>query len=238
MQLTPRPGNLYNLGYVAVEGVPPFNPSEFNAKLRLRTERYVGQVARSDILSDIGRKIMRVYAESGYPAAKIQNVELRKHPRARMVGLHVTIEAGERARFGNIIFSKGGAVEELGPADQFDRLNYHPAVIETLHEQIESSGRFRRASLSIQPRPGEPGVVDIAAKLTRKNQSEDDLASHGRIGFGVLAACCVMLAVRQAFISISHRTARRLSTSADAVVAVALLLGAALAIGRATFLIG
>jgi hypothetical protein len=47
-----------------------------------------------------------------------------------------------------------------------------------------------------------------------------------------------MLAVRQAFISISHRTARRLSTSADAVVAVALLLGAALAIGRATFLIG
>jgi outer membrane protein assembly factor BamA len=238
LRLSPEPGNLYNLGYVAVEGIPPSNPAQFQAKLRLHTERYVGQVVRSDILSDIGRKIMRVFEESGYPAAKIQNVELRKHPLARMVGLHLAVEAGERARFGNIVFTEAGAIEEFGPVDQFDGLAYHPAVIEALHEQIERSGRFRRVSLSVQPRPDEPDVVDIFAELKRKSQSEEELASHGRIGFGILAACCAMLAIRQTFSPIVRRGRRSVSVLADAVIAVALLLGAAFAIGRVHFMIG
>lgn len=236
--LSPVSGHVYNLGYVAIEGILPSHPAELRAKIKLQSERYVGQVARSDTVFDIGRKIVRVLEESGYPAPKIEEPELRKHPLAHLVGLHVSIDAGKQARFGDLIFSEAVAGDEFGPLDRFSRQNYHPAVIEALRQEIMRSGRYDRVSLSVQPRSNDPMIVDIHAKVKRIGKSEEDLAAHGRVGLGILAACCVMLAIRQTYVPVLRGSRHRLSVAADAVIALALLLGAAFATGRIIFMIG
>nr|CAD6614981.1 hypothetical protein RKHAN_02763 [Rhizobium sp. Khangiran2] len=235
--LSPVSGHVYNLGYVAIEGPLPSHPAEFRAKIRLESERYVGQVARSDTVIDIGRKIVRVLEESGYPAPKIEKAELRKHPPAHLVGLHVSIDAGKQARFGDLIFSEAVAEDEFGPSDRFSRQNYHPAVIEALRQEIVRSGRYDRVSLSVEPRSDDTTIVDIHAKVKRISKSEEDLASHGWVGFRILAACCVMLAIRQTYVPALRGSRHRLSVAADAVIVLALLLGAAFATGRIIFMI-
>lgn len=236
-QLSPVPGEIYSLGYVAVEGLWDAGSVGLQAKLRHRTEKYLGSPARSDKFFDLRRDVLQVFRESGFPAPVIASVELRKHALTRLVGVHITVKAGARASFGDVIFTEESALDLVDGAG-LAGLSYHPAAIDKLRMALEEANQFSRISLSPQIRTGDPAIVDVEAELQRKSKTQEELASHGLIGLGVLLTACAMIAFRQTRIAAFGKRRHGSGKMIDCLVAVALLTGAAFAVDRVLFLIG
>lgn len=236
--LLPVPGRLYDLGYVAVDGISGALPEFLQTNLRLRTERHLGGPARADTIADIRRDVLRVFQESRFPTPAVLAVDIRKYPSTMLAGLHISVEPGLQARFGEVILVEDGSLSEMGPAVHLSGSPYDPAAIDDLRTDIQESGRFRRISVSVQPREDDPALVDIVAELKRNNRAEEDLATHGLIGFGILLACCSLLILRQVAIATSAGREYRPLQVADVALAAALTAGAFFALDRVVFLIG
>lgn len=236
--LLPVPGRLYSLGYVAVDGISGALPEILQTNLRLRTERHLGEPARADTIADMRRDVLRVFQESRFATPTVVAVEIRKYPSTVLAGLHISVEPGPQASFGKVILTGDGSLSELGPAAHLNGSPYDPAAVDGLRTDIQESGLFRRISVSVQPREGDPALVDIVAELKRNNRAEEDLAAHGLFGFSILLACGSLLILRQVAVAAPAGRKHRLFQVADIVLALALTAGAFFALQRVVFLIG
>ncbi len=236
--LLPVPGHLYSLGYVAVDGISGAFPEFLQTNLRLRTERHLGEPARADTIADIRRDVLRVFQESRFATPAVVAVEIRKYPSTMLTGVHISVEPGLQASFGDVILTGDGSLSELGPAAHLNGAPYDPAAVDGFRTDIQVSGLFRRISVSVQPREGDPALVDIVAELKRNNRAEEDLAAHGFFGFSVLLACGSLLILRQVAVAAPAGRQHRLFQVADIVLVLALTAGAFFALDQVIFLIG
>jgi outer membrane protein assembly factor BamA len=236
--LLPVPGSLYGLGYVAVEGISGAIPEFLQTNLRLRTERHLGEPARADTIADIRRDVLRVFQESSFATPAVVAVEIREYPSTMLAGLHISVEPGQQASFGDVILVGDGSLSEISPAAHLNGNPYDPDAVDNLRTDIQDSGLFRRISVSVQPRDGDPALVDVVAELKRNNRAEEDLAAHGLVGFSILLACGSLLILRQVALATSAGREYRSLQVADIALALALSAGAFFALDRVVFLIG
>nr|CAD6405376.1 hypothetical protein REQ54_00014 [Rhizobium sp. Q54] len=237
MRLLPVSGVRYDLGFISVFGISGAERDALHASLHLRTDRYVGHPVRADSLLDIRRQVLQVLEEQGFPHPVITKVELLKDPPTQLAGMRVTVDAGERARWGEVVLVGARLPSHLTPAVQLAPVRYHPSTVDDLRAAIEKTGAFSRISLDVLRRQDESGVVDIHAKLEPRNKGARELAGHGLIGFGVLLSCCAVLAFRQTAIASSGRSGEKTERTLQAVVAASLAVGGIFALERLTFLI-
>ncbi|URK89112.1 hypothetical protein LP421_32000 (plasmid) [Rhizobium sp. RCAM05350] len=71
--LRPEPGNIYSLGYVALNGLSGSIAGALQTKLQFVTDRYMGQAARADTIAVIRRDVLRVTEESQFPAPVVRS---------------------------------------------------------------------------------------------------------------------------------------------------------------------
>ncbi|URK89111.1 hypothetical protein LP421_31995 (plasmid) [Rhizobium sp. RCAM05350] len=114
---------------------------------------------------------------------------------------------------------------------------YDPAAVDRLRRHMEDLGQFRRISLSLVAREGNPAIVDIVADLQRNNKTEEDLADNGLVGLAVLVSCGAMIILRQIVVSTSMFTAKNPYLVIDIALVSALLVGAVLAFERIVYFI-
>lgn len=234
--LRPEPGNIYSLGYVALNGLSRGIAEPLQTKLQFVADRYMGQAARADTIAVIRRDVLRMTEESRYPAPVIRSMVIRKDSPTLLAGLDISMETGPQARFGDVILRGGGEVDGGGIAKDLSGTSYDPAAVDRLRRQMEDLGKFRYISLSLVAREGNPAIVDIVADLRRKNKTEEDLADNG-LGLAVFVACGAMVILRQIVVSTSMIATRNPYPVIDIALVSALLVGAVLAFERIVYFI-
>ncbi|WP_455273818.1 hypothetical protein [Rhizobium herbae] len=235
--LRPEPGNIYSLGYVTLNGLSGSTAGALQTKLQFVTDRYMGQAARADTIAVIRRDVLRVAEESQFPAPVVRSMAIRKHSSTLLAGLDISVETGPQAMFGDVLLRGGGEAGGGEIARELKGTPYEPAAVDRLRRHLENLGQFRRISLSLVAREGNPAIVDIVADLQRNNKTEEDLADNGLVGLAVLVCCGAMVILRQIIVSTSMFTARHPYLVIDIALVSALLIGAVLAFERIVYFI-
>jgi len=197
--LLPTPGDAYRLGFVALEGIPGDKARLMQEKLQFAAARYLGKAARSDVIARVRRDVLQVTREYGYPTPSIDWMTKSIHRETLLIGLTFSLNTGVGARFGEVIAH--GDIDSKSLTAELAGLAYNPDAITRIESRIEARGLFRRVSLAVVPRAGDPATVDVVAELRKKNKTEADLAQQGRVGLGIFVACCLLLSVRQVVVA-------------------------------------
>lgn len=150
----------------AIADAPAERARVAQAKRRWRLP--VGEPFRQSAWESAKDALLREFVFDGYPAARIASSAATVAPRSDSVSLQVVLDSGPLFRFGALQVSgleryPLAMVENLRPFREGDRYA-HDAVLR-YQSELQSSGHFRNASVSVDADPAHAGAAPVVVRV-------------------------------------------------------------------------
>lgn len=164
LRLIPRPGPLFRLGQIRVEGLPP----RLSARIEWLWTSRQGTVALQSTVDRISRGLLYELRQASHAGAALRDPAYALDRQAGLADLTLTVDPGPPMRFGTVLFHGSPRMDDataqgfvpFRPGDA-----YSLTAIETLRDALDRTGRFRRIRIEQDTPADAAGVVNLSVRL-------------------------------------------------------------------------
>ncbi len=196
--LIPRPGPLYRLGWITINGLDLEATSKLRNELRSIVKKYVGQPAASSNIDAMKSDLVWAIKSASLPFPEVTAISSEKDRALHLSGLHIELKAGQEGHFGRVQFVGSDLphnLDDLIPA--LEGKKYDPVVITDIYAGLKASGEFKRFNVDTGAAPGSGSIVNVIITLRKLSLSAGQLDKAGFPAIYFLLSALAIIAIRQ-----------------------------------------
>jgi outer membrane protein assembly factor BamA len=200
LRMRPVPGPLYRLGWVRVDDLPPEPNEKLINSLNDLLDRYVGKRANRQVLAALRSEIRWTFREASFANAEVSQPQMTLEPETRTAGVVLDVVAGAPIRIGRVKF-QGAANRRLEIAKNLVPVKpgdlYKASVIDTVQEDLDRTGLFRRVRISLSERPNTSDQYDLNIEVRDGPSDPVQLKESGGLGPFLVFATILLIVFRE-----------------------------------------
>jgi outer membrane translocation and assembly module TamA len=196
MRVRVDPGSRYSLGAVTVATMSPI-ADEVMERLQSTVEMAVGDIATAAVIDNLSSRLTWTLGQSGYPFARVHNIDFELEPERQSAKLAVGIDTGGLSRFVDVDFAEvdRGLRSRIAPLIPFAAGDlYSVETLVALREELAGLSGIDRTRAEVVPAGDDGFILSLQAERAPE-LSSGTLASI--LGLGLLLATLGALAARQ-----------------------------------------
>lgn len=226
-------GPLYRIGSIQVIGLDSTAVPALQASIHDLITATVGAPARDDVVSQLALDIVWRARSASFAMARVDVTDLATDPISETAALTVRLTIGAPAKFGEVTFDSGGAID---PAVLYAKVPfstgdpYSPAALDALDTALARLPLVRQSRTEVLP--DADGHVAVA--VTIKTHANPAVLDHRKaMGILLMVVALLIIGCRQMALAAGSSSWSRGMRLVDASIAMILIGASILLVERA-----
>ncbi|MEI2298802.1 hypothetical protein [Ensifer sp. MJa1] len=199
----PKPGPLYRVGLVEVDGLGKVAQS-VRDDVAHQMAAAAGKAASGNALALLEDEVLWRIRSASYPLATVAGRDLSQMPGTALARVRIEVVPGDIANFGAVTYSgmvglKKDELVRLQPFQQGEA--FSPRVLERFREALVAHPAIRAARVSLADKVDGNGEVQVKVQIEEEQVGVADDTGIYRFVFAAMISGVAMIAIRQIWIA-------------------------------------